>query len=74
MKKFVFIITIFILIILEIYISYITLLPNDFVIITGENLKIKELPFIYKVETVQTSNINFKNSTLELKLGNTILK
>ena len=75
MKKINFIVTIFFLIILYIYISYITNLPHNIVLINDEKLTIKKLPGIEIGQVVQTSNRDTVNSNIEVKLfGKYLLK
>lgn len=73
MKKSNFIITIFFLLIVYIYISYVNLLPSSIILLSNETFKIRSLPFIDRIETMQTSNRNIKNSNLEVKLFGKIL-
>ena len=68
MKKFNFIITIFIMLFFYIYITYITLLPSNIVILNKNEINIRKLPGIEITELIQTSNRNTTNSNIELKL------
>lgn len=68
MKKFKFILTIFLLFIIYVYISFISLIPNNVFLLNNEEFKIKELPGIEKVETTLTSNGNSDITNIELKL------
>ena len=68
MKKFNFIITIFIMLFFYIYITYITLLPSNIVILNKNEINIRKLPGIEITELIQTSNRNTTNSSIELKL------
>lgn len=74
MKKINFIITIFILTIFYVYISYIMQIPEEIVLLSNEKIEIRNLPGITKTESAQTSNGNIKNTTLELKIGDIVLK
>ncbi len=67
------IITIFVLFIIYIYVSFVSLLPQSIVLLSGENINLKSLPGISKSEIVQTVNENIKNSTVEVKLLDNIM-
>lgn len=68
MKKLKFMIIIFILLFLYMYISNITLIPKDIILINNESLNIRLMPFIQKIETIKTSQNNMNNKNIELKL------
>lgn len=68
MKKFRFILTIFLLFIIYVYISYVSLLPDNIISLNNRNLKLKKLPGIEISETTMTSNDNSNTINIELKL------
>lgn len=75
MKKFKFILTIFLLFIIYLYVSCISSIPNNIFLLNDEELQIKIIPGIELIETAQTSNDNSNITNVELKLfGNISLK
>ncbi len=75
MKKVKFILTIIFLSIVYVYVSYITLIPKNIVLINGEEYSIKKLPGIEIIETTKTSNNNSDISNIEIRmLGKVLLK
>ena len=68
MKRLKFILTIFLLFIMYVYISYICLMPNNIFLLNEEGLDVKKLPFIQFIETTTTSNNNYNTSNIEVKL------
>ncbi len=68
MKKIKFILTFFLLLIVYIYVSFITLLPDNLVLLEGEIPKIKEMFGIDVIEVLEASNENINSSKLEIKL------
>lgn len=68
MKKFKFILTVFLLFIIYVYVSYVSLLPDNVILMNNENLNFKKLPGIGISETTMTSNDNSNNINVELKL------
>ena len=68
MKKIKFILTFFLLLILYIYITFITQLPNSVILIEGERHNFKNLLGIEIQEVAEASNENINISKLEVKL------
>lgn len=68
MKKIKFILTFFLLINLYIYVSFITLIPNNIVLLEGEIYKPRKLFGIEFIEVTETSNEGINTSKLEIKL------
>lgn len=68
MKKIKFILTFFLLLIIYIYVSFITLLPNNVVLLEGERFECKKLFGIKIIEVTETSNKDVNSSKLEFKL------
>ena len=68
MKKFKFILTVFLLFIIYVYVSYVSLLPDNVISMNNEEFKLKKLPGIEISETTMTSNDNSNNINVELKL------
>lgn len=75
MKKNKYILTIIILSILYIYVSYITLIPENIIKLNGEKIHLREMFGIDIIESTKVSTNNANTSTIELKLfGNIVLK
>ena len=68
MKKLNFILIIFILLIIYIYVSFITLIPDNIILLKGENLQIRDLPGIRFIYTASTSNNNINTNNAEITL------
>lgn len=68
MKKLNFILIIFILLIIYIYVSFITLIPDNIILLKGENLQIRNLPGIRFIYTASTSNNNINTNNAEITL------
>ena len=68
MKKIKIIITIIFLSLIYIYVTNITLIPSNAVLINGEEFKYKKLPGILISEIQETSSENFNVSNMEFKL------
>lgn len=68
MKKVKIIITIIFLSLIYIYVTNITLIPSNAVLINGEEFKYKKLPGILISEIQETSSENFNVSNMEFKL------
>lgn len=68
MKKIKFILTFFLLLILYIYVSFITLIPNNIVLLEGENYEPRKIFGIDFIEVTETSNDDINTSKLEIKL------
>ena len=68
MKKLNFILIIFILLIIYIYVSFITLLPDNIILLKGENLQVRSLPGIRFIYTASTSNNNINTNNAEITL------
>lgn len=69
------ILTIIVLFIFYIYVSYITLIPSNVILLNGEEFEIKKIFGIEITESAKVSTNNSNTSTIELKLfGNLILK
>lgn len=68
MKRIKIIITIIFLFLIYVYISNITLISNNIVLINGENFKYKRLPGIEISEIQETSSENYNVSNMEFKL------
>lgn len=68
MKRIKIIITIIFLSLIYVYISNITLISNDIILINGENFKYKKLPGIDISEVQETSSENYNISNMEFKL------
>lgn len=68
MKRIKIIITIIFLFFIYVYITNITLIPNNTVLINGENFKCKKLPGITISEIQKTSSENYNVSSIEFKL------
>ena len=73
MKKNNFIITIFILLIFYIYVSYYNLLPNSMVSISNDVINIRTIPGIKINEISETSTGSIEKSVIEVKLFDKIL-
>ena len=67
MKKIKFVITIIFLLIIYVYVVYITLIPSEIVLIEGEKLNFRNLFGIQKIETTKASNDNTNISNIEFK-------
>ena len=68
MKKFKFILTIFLLFIIYVYVSYISLIPDRIISLNNNTVKLRKLPGIEISETTMTSNDNLNTINIELKL------
>ncbi len=68
MKKTKKLIAIIFLLILYIYISYISLIPENIILLEGERLNFKNIFGIEKVETIKTVNDSSNISNIEFKL------
>lgn len=68
MKKVKIIITIIFLSLIYIYVTNITLIPSNAVLINGEEFKYKKLPGIMISEIQETSSENYNVSNMEFKL------
>lgn len=68
MKKFKNMIIIIFLFILYIYISNVTLIPKNIVLLEGEELNLKKMFGIQTVETAKTSNNNYNVTNLEVSM------
>lgn len=68
MKKIKFILTIFVLIIIYIYVCFVTGIPQSIVLLKGEDLKLKNLYGIEITELAKTSNNNLNISNAEISL------
>ncbi len=68
MKKIKIIITIIFLSLIYIYLTNITLIPDNVVLLNGENFKYKKIPGITISETQKTSSENYNVSNMEFKL------
>lgn len=68
MKKLNFILIIFILLIIYIYVSFITLIPDNIILLKGENLQVRSLPGIRFIYTASTSNNNINTNNAEITL------
>lgn len=68
MKKLNFILIIFILLIIYIYVSFITLIPDNIILLKGENLQIRNLPGIRFIYIASTSNNNINTNNAEITL------
>ena len=66
MKKFKFILTIFLLLIIYLYVSYITLIPDNIFLLNQEKIKFRSMPAIEILETTMTSLNNSNITNLEL--------
>ncbi len=73
MKKFKFILTIFLLLIIYLYVSYITLIPDNIFLLNQEKIKFRSMPAIEILETTMTSLNNSDITNLEFKLFGSIL-
>lgn len=67
MKKIKFILTVFFMFIIYIYVSYISLIPNNIFLLNNEELKLRKLPGIEVVETLMTNNSNLENTINEFR-------
>lgn len=75
MRKIKFILTIFLLLIIYVYISYITLIPNNIVLFNDEEFIIRTMPAIDVTQTTMTSSDNSNITNVEFRLfGNVLLK
>ena len=75
MKKNKCILTIIVLFIFYIYTSYITLIPENVILLYGENFGLRKIFGIDIMESTKVSTSNSNTSTIELKLfGNFVLK
>ena len=75
MKKIKIILSIICLFIIYIYTAYITLLPNNIILMESENYDIKNLFGVELIESTKTVNDNYNTSNIEVKLfGNVLLK
>lgn len=68
MKKFKNMIIIIFLFILYVYISNVTLIPKNIVLLEGEELNLKKMFGIQTVETAKTSNNNYNVTNLEVSM------
>lgn len=68
MKKFKILITIFLLFIIYIYVTNISLMPNNILLIEGEKVNLKKLFGIEMSELAKTSNESYNTSNIEVKL------
>ena len=68
MKKLNFILIIFILLIIYIYVSFITLIPDNIILLKGENFQVRSLPGIRFIYTASTSNNNINTNNAEITL------
>ncbi len=68
MKKINFILTIFVLFFLYIYVSFITLIPKNIILLEGEKLNLKNLYGIKITEITKTSTNNLNVSNAEISL------
>lgn len=68
MKKINFILTIFVLLFLYIYVSFITLIPKNIILLEGEKLNLKNLYGIKITEITKTSTNNLNVSNAEISL------
>ena len=73
MKKFKFILTIFLLLIIYLYVSYITLIPDNILLLNQEKIKLRSMPAIEILQTTMTSLNNSNITNLEFKLFGSIL-
>lgn len=75
MKKFKFILIIFLLLIIYSYVSFITLIPDNVILLNNEKINFKNMPAITKIETTMTSLNNSNVTNVEFRLfGNILLK
>ena len=75
MKKFKFILIIFLLLIIYSYVSFITLIPDNVILLNNEKINFKNMPAITKIETTMTSLNNSNVTNVEFRLfGNVLLK
>lgn len=75
MKKFKFILTIFLLLLIYSYVSFITLIPDNVILLNNEKINFKNMPAITKIETTMTSLNNSNVTNVEFRLfGNILLK
>lgn len=75
MKKFKFILTIFLLLIIYSYVSFITLIPDNVILLNNEKINFKNMPAITKIETTMTSLNNSNVTNVEFRLfGKVLLK
>ena len=75
MKKFKFILTIFLLLIIYSYVSFITLIPENVILLNNEKINFKNMPAITKIETTMTSLNNSNVTNVEFRLfGKVLLK
>lgn len=68
MKKIKFILNLFLLLLIYIYVSYISLLPENIFLINGQKYDIKRLWGIELVEIQETSQENLESTNVEVKL------
>lgn len=68
MKKIKFILTVFLLFLIYVYVCYISLIPENIVILEGEKYNFKTLYGIEVLEITETSNGNCYTSKIELNL------
>lgn len=68
MKKIKFILIIFLLFIIYVYTSFITLLPENVILMSGEEFETRKLFCVEIIETTNASNNNFNTINVELKL------
>ena len=68
MKKIKFILNLFLLLLIYIYVSYISLLPENIFLINGQKYDIKRLLGIELVEIQETSQENLESTNVEVKL------
>ena len=77
MRKLKFILIIFLLFVIYIYVSFISLLPDKIFLINNENFKLRKLPGIDFAETIITNNSNEDNEKKsysieeKMRIGNT---
>ena len=75
MKKFKFILTIFLLLLIYSYVSFITLIPENVILLNNEKINFKNMPAITKIETTMTSLNNSNVTNVEFRLfGKVLLK
>ena len=75
MKKFKFILTIFLLLLIYSYVSFITLIPDNVILLNNEKINFKNMPAITKIETTMTSLNNSNVTNVEFRLfGKVLLK
>lgn len=68
MKKLKLLITIVFLLIIYVYVANISLIPDNIVLLKGEEFKIKKAFGVNTIETTKTSNNNYNISNIEVNL------